>query len=340
MSATTLAPSGRGPGPRLALKPAVSARQLLTTLLPWAVLAVLYLVLVLRVPNFLKSGPLSVLLYSITILGVVAMGQLCVILIGGIDLSVSATMTLTNVVSAYVIATTSNQHLFQAVVVSLLVGASIGVLNGLVITKLGLPDMIATLAMMTIVSGALLIFRKTHLKVGNSPALADFATKPFFGPVMPAAVVWILLSVVLIVVLRKTTFGRQVYAVGLSRGAAHAAGISVMRTTILLYVISGVCAAAAGVLLTGQLGGMELSSGNPYQLWSIAAVVLGGTSIFGGRGGYGSTIAGVAIIVVLQNGLLNVLGIPTSAQNILYGLVIIAMLVVFRVGGTRDEEGG
>jgi len=264
------------------------------------------------------------------------MGQVCVILIGGIDLSVSSTMTLTNVVSAYLIGSATDQHLFTAVVVSLLVGALIGVLNGLVITKLGLPDMIATLAMMTIVAGALLIFHAGHLKVGSSPALVAFATKPFFGPIMPAAVVWLALAAVLIVVLNKTTFGRQVYAVGLSRGAAHAAGISVMRTTIILYVISGVCAAAAGVLLTGQLGGMQLSSGNPYQLWSIAAVVLGGTSIFGGRGGYGNTIAGVAIIVVLQNGLLNVLGIPTSAQNILYGLVIIAMLVVFRFGSRQD----
>jgi len=320
--------------------PHVSGRaggQVVTMLLPWLVLVVLYATLVIRTPNFLKAGPLSVLLYSITILGVVAMGQLCVILIGGIDLSVSSVMTLTNVVSSYIIAGTTNQHLFAAVVVCLLVGAVIGCANGLIITRLGMPDMIATLAMMTIIYGVMTLFHASHLRTGNSPALVDFATKPFLGPIMPAAVVWLVLSAVLIVVLQKTTFGRQVFAVGLSRGAAHAAGISVMRTTVILYVVSGVCAGAAGILLTGQLGGMQLSSGNPYQLWSIAAVVLGGTSIFGGRGGYGSTMAGVAIIVVLQNGLLNVLHIPTSAQNILYGLVILVMLVVFRFGGNRQE---
>ena len=316
----------------------VSVRQLLTTVLPWLVLVIVYLVLVVKAPNYTQAGPLSVLMYSVTILGVVAMGQLCVILIGGIDLSVSTVMTMTNVVSASIIGGgNTNDHLFKAVVVSLALGAVVGLLNGLIITKLGMPDMIATLAMMTIVYGALTLYSSRHLKSGYAPALTSFITKPVFGFLMPAALVWLALSAVLILVLRKTSFGRRVYAVGLSRGASHAAGISVVRTTIILYVISGLSAAAAGVLLTGQLRGMQLASGTNYQLWSIAAVVLGGTSIFGGRGGYGNTIAGAAVIVLLVNGLLNILGISQAAREILYGLVILAMLMVFRFGGKRDE---
>jgi len=193
------------------------------------------------------------------------------------------------------------------------------------------------LAMMTLVTGAMFIFRTGHTNTGCAPALVSFSKDPLLGPIMPAALVWLLLAVVLMVGLQKTTFGRQVFAVGLSRGAAHAAGISVTRTTIVLYVISGVCAAMAGVLMTGQTGGMTLKSGDPYQLLSIAAVVLGGTSIFGGRGGYGSTIAGVAIIIILKIGLLPALGLSSAAQNIIFGLVIIVMLVIFRFGGKRDD---
>jgi len=293
---------------------------------------------------------MSVLLYSVTILGVVAMGQVCVILIGGIDLSVSNVMTFTNIVSASIIGTLANkagflgQHsLFFAVLGCAAIGAVIGMLNGLIITKLGMPDMIATLAMWTIVYGVMNLYR-VHIPKTIDPssrpsiALTSFVTSRVIGFITPAAIAWVVAAIVLVVVLRKTTFGRQVYSVGLSRGASHAAGISAVRTTIVLYVISGVCAALAGVMLTGSLSHANLDTGNNYQLWSIAAVVLGGTSIFGGRGGYGTTIAGVAIIIVLVNGLLNVLGITTATQDILYGLVILVMLVIFRFGSRNQED--
>ncbi|MCL2652494.1 MAG: ABC transporter permease [Propionibacteriaceae bacterium] len=330
----------------------LSSGRVLTAVLPWVVLVLLYLALVAKAPNFVRAGPMSVLLYSVTILGVVAMGQVCVILIGGIDLSVSNVMTFTNIVSASVIGTLATkggflgQHsLLFAVLACVAIGAVIGALNGVIITKLGMPDMIATLAMWTIVYGVMNLYR-VHIPKTIDPSshpstvLTSFVTSRIFAFVTPASIVWIVVAVILIVVLRKTTFGRQVYAVGLSRGASHAAGISAVRTTIVLYVISGVCAALAGVLLTGSLSHANLDTGNNYQLWSIAAVVLGGTSIFGGRGGYGSTIAGAAIIVVLVNGLLNVLRIGTAAQDILYGVVILVMLLVFRFGSRKDDGAG
>jgi len=334
MSTEAIAPADPAPEPTRAR----FNGSLLTTLLPWALAVVLYITLVLRASNFSHAGPLSVLMYSITILGVVAMGQTCVILIGGIDLSVSNVMSGTTIIGAYIMGGGySNQHLFKAVVICLALGALVGLLNGLIITLLGMPDMIATLAMWTIIYGAMTLFNSTHPAGGAAAGLTNFITKPVIWFIMPAALVWMVLAIVLTLVLRNTTFGRQVYAVGLSRGASRAAGISVMRTTVVLYVISGLCAAAAGLLLVGQLRIGQLASGSNYQLWSIAAVVLGGTSIFGGRGGYGNTIAGVAIIVLLVNGLLLVLRIGTAAQNILYGLVILVMLVVFRFGSRREE---
>ncbi|MDR0284531.1 MAG: hypothetical protein LBI33_06520, partial [Propionibacteriaceae bacterium] len=168
MNTDTLLPTRRSP------------RQLVTLLLPWAVLILLYVVLVSRAPNYTGSAQLSILLASVTILGVVAMGQLCVILIGGIDLSVSTVMTLTNVVSASVLMQ-SDANLALALTVSLVIGAVVGLLNGLIITKLGMPDMIATLAMMTVVMGVVYLFNASHLKGGSSPGLTAFIKHRFFG---------------------------------------------------------------------------------------------------------------------------------------------------------------
>ena len=129
-------------------------------------------------------------------------------------------------------------------------------------------------------------------------------------------------------VLARTSFGRRVYAVGLNRAASHYAGVGVHRMTIMLYTISGLTAGLAGFLLTGYTGSSYLGSGLTYQLASIAAVVLGGTSIFGGRGGYLGTMAGVLITVLLQS-ILRVIGIPQAGQYIAYGVVILVMIMVF-----------
>lgn len=134
-------------------------------------------------------------------------------------------------------------------------------------------------------------------------------------------------------------WGRRVYAVGLNREASHYAGVDVRRVVLSLYVISGMVisgmtAGLAGFLLTGYTGSSYLGSGSAYQLGSIAAVVLGGTSIFGGRGGYLGTIAGVLITVLLQS-ILRVVGIPQAGQYVAYGVVILVMILIFTTRGSR-----
>lgn len=314
--------------------PAASRRRRLTLFLPWIVLAVLYAVTVARAPGYLKPAQLGSLLQLLTILATVSIGQLGVILVGGIDLSVSTVMTLANIMSAGMLAG-HDGNLPAAIGVTLAAGAVIGLLNGLVITKLGVPDMIATLATMTVVLGAGYLYSGGSPGGGSSPGLTAFVTHRIGGLVTPATIAWLVVAAVLIVALRSSVFGRKVFAVGLSDGASRASGISVHRTRIMLYVISGTCAAAAGILLTGYTGSSFLGSGDPYQLMSIAAVVLGGASIFGGNGGYGNTIAGVAIITLLLS-VLQVIGIPTAGQDILYGVVILVMLVLFRYSGNRE----
>ena len=311
-------------------------RRIFSTLLPWIMLVVIYIITVVRAPGYLKAAQLGSLLQLITILGIVAIGQLGVILIGGIDLSVGTVMTLTNMMSAAMLAG-RDANMVVAILVPLATGALIGLINGVVISKLGVPDMIATLAMMTIVLGAGYLYSSGTPSGGSSPMLTAFVTHRFGGLITPATILWLVAAGVVIAALRKSVFGRQVYAVGLSREASRSAGISVARTTILLYMTSGICASVAGIILTGYTGSSFLGSGSSYQLMSIAAVVLGGANIFGGSGGYGNTIAGVAIITLLLS-VLQVIGIPTAGQNILYGLVILIMLVLFHFSGVRTSQ--
>ncbi|MCL2464344.1 MAG: ABC transporter permease [Micrococcales bacterium] len=311
-------------------------RQRVPQVLPWAMVVVIYVATIVVAPGYLQGSRISYLLQSVTILGLVSMGQLFVILIGGIDLSVSTVMTLGNMVSAVVCAG-SNMRLLPAVLISLAVGALVGLINGLVIRKLGVPDMVATLATMTIVLGAGYLFSLGRGQGAAAPALVSLVKYRIADFLPPATLVWIVLAVIVILVLRGTTFGRHVYAVGLSRGASHAAGVPITRTVVLLYVISGVCASGAGVLLTGYNGASFLGSGANYQLQSIAAVVLGGANLFGGSGGYGNTIAGAAMITLLL-ALLTVINIAPAGQNILYGAVILVMLVLFRFTGNRSAD--
>ena len=313
-----------------------SVRSLLPLVLPWTMVVIIYAVMAITAPGYRQGSNIAYLLMMTSVLALVAMGQLFVILIGGIDLSVSSVMTITNLVSAVVCAK-NDQNLWKAVLISLVIGAAVGLLNGFVITKLGVPDMVATLATYTIVFGLGYFYSAGRGQGNAAPLLVSFLRGRIFGFLPPVTIVLVVLAVVVTLVLRRSTFGRQVYAVGLSRGASHAAGISITRTTVLLYVISGLCASVAGVLLTGTTGASVLGSGSTYQLMSIAAVVLGGANIFGGSGGYGNTIAGAGILTLLVS-LLLASGIPTAAHNILYGVVILIMLVVFRFSGNQAEQ--
>ncbi len=161
-----------------------------------------------------------------------------------------------------------------------------------------------------------------------APATITFMTKRFAGVLTGGVVLWVVLGIAIILVLRKTVFGMQLYSVGLSRRAAQASGVRVWLVILALYMISGLMAALAGVMLTGYVGSSYYAMGDPYVMSSIAAVVIGGTSIFGGVGGYGGTFSGVATIVVLLS-FLQVVGLPEAGQQIAYGLVLLTMLILF-----------
>jgi len=294
---------------------------------PWIALVLLYIVTVAVAPGYLGSSQLGSLLELATILGVVAIGQTLVMLIGGIDLSVGAVVTLANLMTAALV-DGKDANLPVAILTTVGVGVAVGLVNGAIITILKVPDLIATLATMTVVIGVGYLATNGAPRGSSSPVLEFVMTDKFFWIFTPGSVLWFVLAAVTIVMLRRSIIGRRVYAVGLNRIASHASGISVNTTIVGLYVISGLCASIAGILLTGYAGSSYLGSGETYQLATISAVVLGGTSIFGGYGGYGGTIAGVAITVLLLS-LLQIVGIAQAGQDIVYGAVILLMLAVF-----------
>lgn len=295
--------------------------------LPYAVAAVLYLAAIAISPGYASAGQFFTVLNLAAFLGIVAIGQTLVILVFGIDLSVGAVITLVNlVVASYV--NGSDDRTLLAVAIALAIGAAVGLANGLGIRYLRIPDLIMTLATLSIVTGVGLLYSGGTPIGQSSDLLNSMATGRLAGVLPYSVLLWAALAGLTVFALRRTTFGRRVYAVGLNRRASRFSGIGVGRTIVVLYTVSGVTAALAGLLLTGYTGSSFFGLGEPYLLGSIAAVVVGGTSIFGGRGGYGGTIAGALIIVLVQS-VLNVLDIANAGREIVYGLVILALLFVY-----------
>lgn len=320
-------------GSGAARRPRLSVR----ILAPHLIFLLIVVVTFIAAPGYRSTAQISSLLQLMALLGVVAIGQNFVILLAGIDLSVGAVMTLTNLVSAQIMLGT-NQGLVMAIVVGVLIGIAVGVINGIGIAIFAIPDMVMTLATMTILLGVEYLVTGGVNKGQASPSLVIFMTGRFGGVFTGGFIFWLLLGLVAILVLRKTVWGAHLYAVGLSRRAAEASGISRKRVFITAYAASGLFAAVAGLMLTGYVGSSYYSLGDPYQLSSIAAVVIGGTSIFGGVGGYEGTFSGVGTIVVLLS-FLQIVGLPEAGQQIAYGLVLLLMLMLFVRTNSRKALG-
>jgi ribose/xylose/arabinose/galactoside ABC-type transport system permease subunit len=273
-------------------------------------------------PAFLKPQNLRDVLNQAAALGIVSIGQTFVILTGrgGLDLSVASVMATVAVIIAK---TTGGQDsLFLPVaMVCLLFGVLVGLANGLLVTKRSVPPFMATLGMMIIIQGLRFLYTKGAPK-GDFPMLLRFLGKGNLGPIPISVISLAILTVIAAVVLKKTVFGRQLYAVGGNINTAYLSGYNANRIITFTYVISGFTAAIAGLYLAGWIGISDNWVGKGYELDSIAAVVMGGTSFEGGRGGVFGTIAGVLIIMMLYD-LVLLLHLPVQVQYIVKGAVII-----------------
>ncbi len=291
-------------------------------------------------PGFVQPGNLSQQLVLAAFLGVVAAGQTIVILTGGIDLSVSWTLNFAAVLLTRI---TDTGFTFPSIALvlygcaaALLFGVVVGFVNGLGIAYLRIPPLVMTLGMNVFLQGAVLVYTNGTPQ-GAAPPLVQFlAVGRLFGVVPVALLVWAVVATFVIVLLRRTVLGRQIYAIGNNPVAAYLSGVHPRRVLVATYMISGLCAAFAGILLTGFSSQSYLGMGEAYVLASVAAVVIGGTSILGGSGGYGGTIAGAIIVVLLQS-TLAIAQVPEAGRNILYGLIILVMLFVYGRGKKVSE---
>jgi ribose/xylose/arabinose/galactoside ABC-type transport system permease subunit len=288
-------------------------------------LAATILVGIVAVPNFGTLANLDAVLRQVAVLGIVSLGQTFVVLTAGIDLSVGMLMGLVTVLSNGIMA--GDAALIPAIiVVAVVIGLLVGLANGLGVVVFRVNPLIVTLAMMSVLQG--MIFLYTDRTVGS--AAAEFRDLAYgsIGPLPTSIVLLAVLTAGCWVLLRHTPLGRYIYAVGSDSQSARRAGIGVGRVTAAAYVICGILAAIAGLVLAARLGSGYTGAGAGFELDSIVAVVLGGTALSGGRGGVLGTIAGVLLLALIAN-MLNLLGISPFTQRVVNGVIIIAAIAIY-----------
>ena len=270
-------------------------------------------------------GHLRYLLELAAVIGVVAAGQTLVMIGGGIDLSIGAVITVT-AVGLPLLSIPGDPTGLGAVVAILAIATAIGILNGAGVAFLRVHPMIMTLAMATFLQGALILL------AGGSAVSVDNAAIDTLGNARPAGIpasvlLWIVVGLATVLLLRRTRFGARVYALGANPLASALSGVNVSTTTLALYGLSGLMAGLAGLLALGMNGQGYVGIGDPYVLFSIAAVVLGGTSILGGLGGYAGTVPG-AVLLVTISGLITVVNASAGWRSVLFGVLILGLLLL------------
>ncbi|MDI0274027.1 ribose ABC transporter permease RbsC [Bacillus safensis] len=295
---------------------------------PFLGLIILAAIVSILNPAFLEPLNILNLLRQISINALIAFGMTFVILTGGIDLSVGAILALSSALTAGFIV--SGMDPILAIIVGCIIGAVLGMVNGLLITKGKMAPFIATLATMTIFRGLTLVYTDGNpiTGLGSNYAFQLFGRGYFLGIPVPA-ITMLLTFIVLWVLLHKTPFGRRTYAIGGNEKAALISGIKVPRVKIMIYSLAGFMSALAGAILTSRLNSAQPTAGTSYELDAIAAVVLGGTSLSGGRGRIVGTLIGVLIIGVLNNGM-NLLGVSSFYQSVVKGIVILIAVLLDR----------
>lgn len=290
----------------------------------WMLLAVC-VILAIASPVFATSANLLNVALATSVTALLAAGQTFVIILAEIDLSVGAILGFSAAITAMVL---RHHSTITGIVVGLAVGAAAGLVNGLLVTKTRMPSFIATLATLSILSGLAL-----QLTQGNPVSVTDYNFQNI-GQARIAGIptpVWIMIVVFVIfgILLARTRFGRYAYATGDNAEAAKLSGISVDRVKILAFVISGALAALAGFIVTARLSTAEPTAGTGLELEAIAAVIIGGTSLAGGRGDLLGTIVGALILGVIDNGM-NLLNVNPFLQDVVKGVVILFAVLLDR----------
>jgi ribose transport system permease protein len=299
------------------------------------ILLTMWLILSRLSPFFFSVGNLFEITIQAAVIALIAVGQTFVILSGGIDLSVGAVLAATTVVAA--LAMDAGYGLAGGIIAGLLCGVLFGAASGIVIGKIGVPPFIATLGMMGIARGFALIVTG-GIPVFNLTPGFEFLGQGRIADIVPVPTVLTLcLYWIGYLVLRRTRLGRYTYSIGSSLQATEFSGVNVPRYLILIYMVSGFTTAVAGLTEASRIGSGQPAGGSGYELDSIAAVVIGGTSLFGGEGNLLASLVGALIIATLRNGL-NVLGVYAFWQQVATGTILIAAVCLDRWRRRRRGE--
>jgi fructose transport system permease protein len=279
-----------------------------------------------RTDRFLTGGNFSLILQQSGWIAVLAIGQTLIILTAGIDLSVGAVMTLGSVLMVN-IATRNGVNPYLAIAIGFVVTGGFGLLNGLLVTQLRLPPFIVTLGTLNVAFALTLIYTVETVVAPPEQTFFGNTFKIAGTTITYGTVAMLLLFLIIWFVLRETSFGRHIYAIGNNPEATRLAGISTARLLIAVYTLAGLIYGFAGLLLIGRTGVSDPNAGQTANLDSITAVVLGGTSLFGGRGNVLGTLVGSLIVGVFRNGL-QLMGIPSIYQVLITGILVIVAVSV------------
>lgn len=295
--------------------------------LTFALVFLLWAVSNILLPGFATFGHIRYMVELAAIMGIAAAGQTLVVIGGGIDLSIAGVITFTAIIVPLVSPAWDASGLF-GIAATLAMALSAGVLNGLGIAFLRVHPLILTLATATILQGMLLLIVGGSAVSTTNPAVIWLANGTILGVPMPI-VTWFAIALVTLLLLHRTVFGVWLFAMGTNEWATRLSGANVRAATIAAYALSGFFSGVAGLLLLGMNRQGSVGIGEPYLLGSIAAVVLGGTSILGGRGSYSGTIAGSLLLITLT-ALITVVNTQPGWRSILFGALILILLLTAR----------
>jgi ribose transport system permease protein len=301
---------------------AAAVREKIEQLLAFASLIAAFIFFSFANPAFPTYSNVISILFSTVVIGTLALGTTFVIITAGIDLSIGTGMALCAVMSGVFIVN-GGMPVAVGIPAAILFGGFIGLVNGFSVAVLKLPSFIATLAMMLIAGGlALVISDSAPIYFTDDPSYSKFSTGEVVPNVPNAVLVYLLAAVVAAVLLGKTVLGRYTYSIGSNEAATALSGINVRRWKLTIYTLAGLFTGLAGVLISARLGSAQPATGMGYELQAIAAVVIGGTSLAGGKGSMVGTVIGALIISVLNNGL-QIMSIAQEWQKPILGLVIL-----------------
>lgn len=301
-------------------------------------LAVLFIAISIASPHFLSVGNIMNVVRVASLILIIALGEMVVILLGEIDLSVGAILTVSAIISAGIIkgetTGTAGWHYVFGILAGLATGMFFGLLNGLLVTKVRLPSFIATYGMMFVANGAAIVAMGGYVIYGFEEDFRFWGKGFFMGIPMPILLM-IAVAIVLHILLSQTALGRYIYAIGGDRKSARLVGIDQTKVTIIAYVISGFCAAFAAILHVARMNSAEVAMGDYFLLPVIATVIIGGTSLSGGRGTVLDTIIGGLLLTMINNAL-TLLGVSSQWYYFSMGALIVAAVMIGQLGRAVD----